>query len=248
MKQVRNAISNSLDKVGLGELARRCRHELRARGLTHWDPLVPLPELSECFQQTIAALRELSSESYIGDYLEFGVSRGSSMACAFHALRDAGDVKARLFGFDSFAGLPPEAADEGWTPEQYRSTLAATRRYLVSQRVDHKSVILTKGWFKNTLTAERRAQLGIEKAGLIMIDCDLYSASKDALWFCEPLIRDQAAIVFDDWGWRSDAGEVGQKEAFQEFLEAFPDLTADERAGYIPQSRVFLVRRGRQPQ
>jgi hypothetical protein len=56
-------------------------------------------------------------------------------------------------------------------------------------------------------------------------------------------VRDRAIVIFDDWGWKSDKDEIGQREAYQECIEA-PDLfTAERLPGYIPQSRVFLLTR-----
>ena len=93
----------------------------------------------------------------------------------------------QLVGFDSFEGMPAEAAAEGWTPGAYRSTLAATRRYLSSQGVKFENVELVKGWFEDTLTPATRERLGLTKASLIMVDCDTYSATKLALEFTLPL-------------------------------------------------------------
>ena len=76
-----------------------------------------------------------------------------------------------------------------------------------------------------------------------MIDCDIYSASRAALFFCEPLIVDHAVILFDDWGWREEVGGVGQKEAFDEFLGEFPELAAERLPSYFKHARVFLVER-----
>ena len=44
-----------------------------------------------------------------------------------------------------------------------------------------------------------------------MVDCDIYSASREALWFSEPLIHDMAVIFFDDWGWRAGSDEGGSE-------------------------------------
>jgi O-methyltransferase len=160
------------------------------------------------------------------------------------ALESEGLSHVRLLGFDSFQGLPPEAANEGsvtWVPGAYKSSLAATRRYLSEKGVDWSRVTLIEGWFKDTLTPETKARLNIESAGLIMIDCDIYSASRDALWFCQPFIRDRAVIFLDDWG--SNMGNIGQKEAFEEFLAEFPQLSAEPLPSYGPQARVFLITR-----
>ena len=122
------------------------------------------------------------------------------------------------------------------------STLAATRKYLRKQGTDVERTTLVKGWFSETLTAATRRRLNLQKVSLVMIDSDIYSASKEALNF-GPHLAQQAVIMFDDWGWRSDVGEVGQQEAFNEFLAAHPGLTALPLPGYLEQSRVFLLRR-----
>ncbi len=57
-----------------------------------------------------------------------------------------------------------------------------------------------KGWFKDTLTPETCREHSLTKASLIMVDCDIYAASRECLRFCEPLIRDRAVVFFDDWG------------------------------------------------
>lgn len=237
-----------LDALRVGNAARAMkRHSvrfidttIRPRVLLGWNPLVPEDELITGYRN---AIQTLGDPGRLGDYLEFGVSRGTSLACMFHALKRENVSHVRLIGFDSFEGLPPEASTEGWRPGDYRSTEHATRRYLSKKGVDLARVRLVKGWFKDTLTPEARDRLNISKASLIMIDCDIYSASREALWFCEPLIRDQAAIFFDDWGWRSDEGKIGQKEAFEEFLAEFPQFWSEPLPSYLPQARVFLLRR-----
>lgn len=237
---VKRALIRVIDGIGLGRPARQMKDRLRSAGFGNWTPLVPEVAFTECIQAAVdVLLREEPAEAF-GDYLEFGVSRGTSLACVFHVLQKSGLRRVRLIGFDSFEGLPPEAANEGWKPGDFRSTYAATHRYLTTQGVDFERVTIVKGWFRDTLTPETRSRLAIAKASLIMIDCDIYSASKEALAFCEPHIRERAVIVFDDWGW--DADRIGQKEAFAEFLAEHPRLQAEPLPAYIPQARVFLVR------
>jgi hypothetical protein len=249
---MREIVREILDYVGLLRLAKRAKRALslarlqqraeramHTRGWLKWEPLIPMKEFSTSCVLAIRTLRANGHE--LGDYLEFGVSRGSSMACMGHALRTAGLSNVRLVGFDSFEGLPSEAAEQFWAPGEYASTIGATKRYLKAQAVNLDEVHLVKGWFKDTLTPETVERLSLRKASLIMIDCDIYTASKEALWFCGPLIVDRAVIIFDDWGWRADRDEIGQREAYAEFLDAFPHLTSESLPAYIPQARMFLV-------
>lgn len=213
-----------------------------AEGLTPWRPLVPEPAFTRAAEAAIATLK--ANGHRFGDYLEFGVSRGTSFACMGRALSAAGLAQVRLIGFDSFEGLPAEAANEGWRPNEFRSTEAATRRYLARRGVPSDRVRLVKGWFDATLTEETRRGLELSKVSLAMLDCDIYSATKTALLFLAPLIRDEAVLFFDDWGWRERDGTIGQKEAFEELLASDPALSASPLASYSEHARVFCVRRG----
>lgn len=219
------------------------RQYLQAQGWSEWRSLVPEQELSKSLKYGLEKLLKHESPDSLGNYLEFGVSRGTSMACTYNSLKIAGLEHIRLVGFDSFEGMPDEAINEGWKPGEFWSTQAATQRYLKQQGVPVNKVELVKGWFNDTLTEKTIHRLSLRKASLIMVDCDIYSASKQALMFCAPLIHNYAVILFDDWGWRSDLNEIGQKEAFEEFLQENPELKAEPLPNYLPQSRVFFVKR-----
>ncbi len=125
-KTVISAIVATLDSVGLRRTARRARRYLTARGYATWTSFVPEAEFPQCVREAIRQLRRDNPNEDVGAYLEFGVSCGTSMACVCHALRDEGLASVRLIGFDAFEGLPPEAADEGWTPGKFHSSLGAT--------------------------------------------------------------------------------------------------------------------------
>jgi predicted O-methyltransferase YrrM len=179
-----------------------------------------------------------------GDYLEFGVYAGASLRCMDQALKDLQLNSVRLFGFDSFEGLPKAAKTEPmWSPGMFKSGMEQTREMLKVNGVDLDRITLIKGWFDETLTEP--AKYGIRKASVVMIDCDLYSSAKTALRFCAPLIHDQAVIFFDDW-WPATLGaqNQGEKRAFDEFLEENPRLTATEMNSYYPEAaKVFLLSR-----
>lgn len=241
MKATIKSILNSLGL--LDPVVKIHRRHFIPRGIGNWDSLVPEKEYSKALNVALTALLEYESAENLGDYVEFGVSRGTSMAMTYHVLEKLNLKTPRLIGFDSFEGMPSGAEKEGWKPGDYHSTIIATKKYLRKHNVDMDRVTLTKGWFDDTLTSETRNKVGLEKASVIMIDCDIYSASMTSLRFSLPLIKEKAIIIFDDWGWTVDSDIKGQREAFQETLEELREFTTEPLPGYIPQSRIFLITR-----
>lgn len=208
-----------------------------------WRPLVPEESFTECCRDAIRLLRARNPHHEFGVYLEFGVSRGTSLACMYRALTKEGLRDVRLIGFDSFQGLPPEAREQGWSPGAFWSTRGATEEYLRNRGLDLRRVSLVEGWFKDTLTELTRRRLDITRTSLIMIDCDIESATRQALRFCEPSIGDSAVIFFDDWNSQSAKKNPGEREAFDSFLREFPDFAVQPVATYASNARVFLVTR-----
>jgi O-methyltransferase len=204
-------------------------------------------ELERVLGNALARLSESRNGDSLGDYLEFGVYGGGTMACFDRARRQLGLDGMRLLGFDSFEGLPQAAQDEA--PDRFLAGMFActadeARATLLQAGVDLDRVQLVEGWFDDTLTVETRRAYGLENAGVIMLDCDLYSSAKAALRFCAPLVDGSAIVVCDDW---VHGGEDGEQGAFREFLdenglEAEP-LGHYRAGGHEDGGRVFLVSR-----
>jgi O-methyltransferase len=208
---------------------------------------VAADELRERLEDALMRLREQCPGEPVGDYLEFGVYAGGTMVCFDRARRELGLDDVRLFGFDSFEGLPPEAGDEA--PDRFRAgmfscTVQEARENLRRAGVDLGRVELVEGWFEDTLTEEVCNRHRIDRAGVIMLDCDLYSSAKAALRFSAPLIHGAAVVVCDDW---VHGGPEGEQRAFREFLEE-TGLSAEplgqyRAGGHEDGGRVFLVTR-----
>lgn len=164
------------------------------------------------------------------------------------ASADAGLARIRLDGFDSFEGLPESADVEGegvWRAGEFHASFGGARRYLTSRGADWNRITLVPGWYDDTLTPDTAERLGLRKASVIMVDCDLYSSTVPCLRFAEPLIRDEAVILFDDWHTGGLARRnLGERRAFEESLAATPDLeVVGELEPYSDASSVFHVRR-----
>jgi predicted O-methyltransferase YrrM len=222
----------------------KLRARIRSRGR-----LVPEAELCQLLARGLRELIRREGSAALGSYLEFGVYNGTSLLCMYRELEALGLDHVRLFGFDSFQGLPPEAAmeDEGrWQPGQCHSPLEFTTAVLASEGVDWRRVSLVPGWYNDTLKPEARQTLGIAKASVIMIDCDLYSSSKQALDFCAPLIGEHALILFDEFHPRGlDGKYVGERRAFDEFMRENPAFTCEPFGKYAPRTETFLLTRKR---
>lgn len=198
--------------------------------------------LYELLRTELQWLQEEAGGAGLGDYLEFGVYQGNSMIQMHRALAAEGLEQVRLFGFDSFEGLPPSADEEGvWSAGQYRADLDFTRERLTEAGIDWERTVLVPGFFSESLTPEMIAEHGLERASTIMVDCDLYSSACEALSFCAPLIGERALILFDDWN--STAEGEGEQRAFAEFLAENPDLEAIPAGTYTDAAKVFRLRR-----
>ena len=213
------------------------------------EPLVPEAELENAYVRAVLWLSE-AGRAGIGDYLEFGVCHGTSMTSMHRALVRVGLGHVRMFGFDSFEGLPSEAAEDygGWQPGQFDSDEDHTRELLTEAGVDWDRARLVRGWFSETLTPELLAAEGLERrVSVVMVDCDLYVSAKPALDFCAAALGDRAIVFFDDWhagGGLADRS-MGEKRAFDEFLAEHPEFRAVERPElrYAENAAVFLVTR-----
>jgi len=211
-------------------------------------PLVPEHELEQAYRDALHRLAGAAGPDDVGDYLEFGVYVGTSLLCMHKASTAVGLESLKLFGFDSFQGLPEVTATEApgvWQPGWYRAEYSLVREHLTQNGIDWDRTTLVPGWFEDTLVPGLAQRLGIKKAGIILIDCDIYSAALTALTFCAPLIRDTTLVFFDDWNPSGlGAKGLGERRAFEEFLAGNPDLRAEELIPYSDDSKVFVVTRG----
>ena len=132
-------------------------------------------------------LREATTHVRIpGLWLEFGVSIGTSTATLTEC---AAAADARLFGFDSFEGLPEEwvvSDDETWSKGAFTG-----RPTDVPDNVE-----LIDGWFEDTVPGF--VETHPEQIAFAHIDCDLYSSTATVF----SAIRDRLAVgtvlVFDE--------------------------------------------------
>lgn len=115
--------------------------------------------------------------------LEFGVFEGFSL----NLIRDSLDESYKVFGFDSFQGLP-----EDWVGTDCKKGHFTTNNFV--PYID--KVKLFRGWFEDTIPDYLKEA---DTIGLLHIDCDLYSSTKTIFKYLHPYIKPGTIIVFDDW-------------------------------------------------
>ena len=255
-RRVRRLIRASGIGQGLNRIARHL-----PRGVQEWyerakaragfgraAPLSPHETLERHYRQALDLLVDAVGREAIGDYLEFGVYAGGSIASMHRALESAGLDDVRIFGFDSFEGLPDAAEIEGggrWQPGQFRSSAEFTAWNLERSGIPRDRVTLVPGWFEETATEATATKLGMRHASVVLIDCDLYSSARTALEFCATRLGPTAVIFFDEWSVGAPgAAGFDERRAFEEFLDAHPEFRAEEQpelGGYKEDSRAFLV-------
>ncbi len=164
-------------------------------------------------------------EDIEGDYLEFGVYTGSSFSHAIRCYKKSKKYQTNnthstnFFGFDSFDGFG-ELDDMDKHPFFVRSNFI-TDYDVVSKRVSkidsRINTKLIKGFYCDSLKSGPEA-LGINKARIIFVDCDTYTAAKDVFHFCKNIIQPGTIIVLDDYMCYRASNEKGVSKAFFDFI------------------------------
>lgn len=161
----------------------------------------------------VEAFREATRDGRTGDYLEFGVFRGSSFISSYYASRKIGLKDVRFFAFDSFQGLP-EGELYNWSKGMYA---CSQRRFLANVRkagVDMKRVKTVEGYFSDSLTEQAKQECGIRRAAVVHLDCDLRSSTTEALEFIADMVDEGTVLIFDNWACFDESDEHGQRRAF----------------------------------
>ena len=127
-------------------------------------------------------------------YLEFGVFKGVSINFFSKYVN-------KIYGFDSFEGFGE--VEEKYAHKFFQDSNFKWPYQKVVNRVNKLSKKLKldakikKGFYKDTL--DNPTNYGIEKASIIFLDSDLYTATLESLNFCTSLIQNGTIILIDEF-------------------------------------------------
>jgi len=100
---------------------------------------------------------------------------------------------------------------------------------------------LLKDFTKIQFKDKTPKDLGLNKARVVMIDCDLKESTFLALEFIKPCLQDGTIILFDDF--HSFKGNINKGEygAFEEFKKKYPEISYRKILDYGYQGVGFIV-------
>ena len=177
---------------------------------------------------------QLSTDSL---WLEFGVWRGRSLNML---ARKSMELKRprKVFGFDSFKGLPENWRNSAALGEKWAKRWTAQGAFDLGGEapelfVDTEGADFVVGWFNESLPPFLERETG--PVSFIHVDSDLYSSAATVFSLATPRLQAGAVIVFDELinypGFRE-----GEMRALYEWLESpgfrASGLTGVEVVGY----------------
>jgi len=183
-----------------------------------------------------------------GSYLEFGVFTGSTFN---HAMKENKKVEklgyknmdCEFVGFDSFNGfghIKKEDEHPHFIDEIFLVNEQKVLKNIAKQAKGRKYRIV-KGFYEDTIKNKTTKDLKIDKAKVIMIDCDLKDSTTLALAFVKPSLQEGTIILFDDYVFFKGSKEKGEYGAFDDFKKKNPEILFRRIFDYGYGSRAFIV-------
>lgn len=179
-----------------------------------------------------------------GDYFEFGLWRGKTFGYAHRMKRRYSRRDMKLWGFDSFQGLPAteKHPDNIWYEGQFACARPEFEAILASRGIRTSEYELIEGFYSDSLNDATHRRLSGRKAAVIYIDCDLYESTIQVLNFIQPYIVNGSIICFDDfYNYKGDP-EQGEQRALADFMRQETHLGFIPYLDYAPLGKSFICR------
>lgn len=192
------------------------------------------------------SLKDKDARAFEGDYYEFGIFRGGTFLEAGRTIETLGCDKAKMYGFDSFEGLPaPEgidATDTRFFEGQFSCSREEVEKNLASHGMDMSRAQLVQGFYEDSLTEELLGKFPFKPASVALLDCDYYSSTKVALDWLTPFVRPGTVLLFDDWYSYGDTSDLGQPKALADWLLENPQFTTEEFGKFEHNGQGYVIR------
>lgn len=182
-----------------------------------------------------------------GDYLEFGVFRGTTFGYVAKLLGPLFPAM-RFIACDSFEGLPPPKgidAAEGYSSSfvegQFACSEAEFLGGLRERGVALDRVRTVPGWFDKSLAPGNPASADIGKVAFAWIDGDFYESTVPVLDFLTDRVSVGTVLAFDDWHCYRNLADYGEQRACAEWLARNPRIRLNEFISFGFHGKAFTV-------
>jgi hypothetical protein len=135
-------------------------------------------------------------------YYEFGLFRGFSFWFAEQMSREYAGSSFRLFGFDSFQGLPPPQLDveaSVFRKGDFCGSYETVTTNLKKWKTDLSRISLHQGFYSNALFERLRQSERFLPVSICLIDVDLYESCVPVLDFVKDFLVEGSILLFDDY-------------------------------------------------
>ena len=177
----------------------------------------------------IEAAKFIARNRILGDIVECGVWKGGSTMAILETLKHAGDLKRRVYLYDTFEGMsePTEAdktnynaaaatllnadADKEKNLVWAYSPLEEVKKNIDQTGYPAEQIQFVKGKVEDTIPGVLPG-----KIALLRLDTDWYESTKHELEHLYPLLVPGGVLIIDDYGhWQ------GAKKAVDEYFAAY---------------------------
>ena len=100
---------------------------------------------------------------------------------------------------------------------------------------------IIKGFYKETIETKTTKDLNIDKARVVIIDCDFKESTRLALEFIKPSIQEGTIILFDDYVFFKGNTEKGEYGAFSDFRKKYPEILFRKIFDYGYGSQAYIA-------
>lgn len=155
-----------------------------------------------------------------GAYYEFGLFKGFSLHFAEISSRELCAKTFKIFGFDSFKGLPSTEIDGNpyWKAGNYQCSKEDVMTNLSQHGADLNRIVLTEGFFSEELfSAFAKEYGGVITPSIMVIDSDIYESCKTILNFFGRHLVKGSVLLFDDFHAFDRDNQHGERRALQEY-------------------------------
>ena len=188
-----------------------------------------------------------ATDQTYGSYMEFGVFTGSSFNFAMKINKQIekifGKANCEFIGFDSFQGFGKINEDDRhhfYKDETFSVNVEKVLKNIKKSAKGQRMRII-KGFFHETIKDKTTQDLNIDKARVVLIDCDLKESTRLALEFIRPSIQEGTIILFDDYIWFKGSKKKGEYSAFNDFKNKYPEILFRRFFDYGYGSRAFIA-------